>query len=40
MALITDYVDRSFRTPDEVEIYLNVPVLAALPAECEAGAGD
>ena len=40
IAMVSDYIDRSFRTPDEVEIYLNVPVLAALPAECEAGAGD
>ncbi len=25
------FFDRSFRTPDEVEAYLDVPVLAALP---------
>jgi uncharacterized protein involved in exopolysaccharide biosynthesis len=31
LALTLDYLDRSFRTPDEVEIFLNVPVLAALP---------
>jgi uncharacterized protein involved in exopolysaccharide biosynthesis len=36
VACTADYLDRSFRTPDEVEIYLNVPVLAALPAKCEA----
>ena len=37
MALAVDYLDRSFRTPDEVENLLNVPVLAAIPAECESG---
>src|SRR5438876_1100397 len=26
-----DYLDRSFRTPREVEVYLGLPVLAALP---------
>src|SRR5437667_9290889 len=26
-----DYLDRSFRTPREVEIYLGIPVLASLP---------
>ena len=37
LALTADFMDRSFRTPDEVEIFLDVPVLAALPADCEAG---
>ena len=37
LALTVDYMDRSFRTPAEVEIFLNVPVLAALPADCESG---
>jgi len=26
-----DCLDRSFRTPREVEVYLGIPVLAALP---------
>lgn len=30
-AFVADYADPSFRTPDEVVRYLNVPVLAALP---------
>lgn len=30
-ALAMDYMDRSFRTPDEVEGFLRVPVLASLP---------
>jgi uncharacterized protein involved in exopolysaccharide biosynthesis len=37
VALIIDSLDRSFRTPDEVRVYLNVPVLAALPAYGEEG---
>jgi uncharacterized protein involved in exopolysaccharide biosynthesis len=37
IAIAADCLDRSFRTPREVEILLNVPVLAALPAECGAG---
>jgi uncharacterized protein involved in exopolysaccharide biosynthesis len=31
LALTADYVDRSFRTPAEVELVLDVPVLAYLP---------
>jgi uncharacterized protein involved in exopolysaccharide biosynthesis len=30
---ITDYVDSSFRTPDEVAGYLDMPVLASLPKQ-------
>jgi uncharacterized protein involved in exopolysaccharide biosynthesis len=30
-AFVSDFVDPSFRTPDEVLAYLNTPVLAALP---------
>ena len=37
VALTLDYTDRSFRTPDEVEIFLNVPVLAAVPTDCDSG---
>jgi uncharacterized protein involved in exopolysaccharide biosynthesis len=37
VALALEYMDRSFRTPDEVEVFLNVPVLAALPANCDSG---
>lgn len=36
-AVTADRLDRSFRTPHEIEILLNIPVLAALPAECESG---
>jgi uncharacterized protein involved in exopolysaccharide biosynthesis len=31
LAFVVDYVDPSFRTPDEVQAFLGVPVLAALP---------
>jgi uncharacterized protein involved in exopolysaccharide biosynthesis len=31
LALAVDYTDRSFRTPEEVERFLGVPVLASLP---------
>jgi uncharacterized protein involved in exopolysaccharide biosynthesis len=31
IALATDFLDHSFRTPDEVEVFLQAPVLAALP---------
>jgi uncharacterized protein involved in exopolysaccharide biosynthesis len=31
LAFVVDYMDPSFRTPDEVEGYLGLPVLAALP---------
>jgi uncharacterized protein involved in exopolysaccharide biosynthesis len=37
LALTADRMDRSFRTPNEVEVLLNVPVLAALPAQCTSG---
>jgi capsular polysaccharide biosynthesis protein len=31
LAFVVDYMDPSFRTPDEVEGYLGLPVLAATP---------
>jgi len=31
LALVVDYLDPSFRTPDEVQAFLGVPVLASLP---------
>jgi uncharacterized protein involved in exopolysaccharide biosynthesis len=31
IAMTTDHLDRSFRTPDDVEVALNIPVLAYLP---------
>jgi uncharacterized protein involved in exopolysaccharide biosynthesis len=31
LAFTADYLDPSFRTPDEVERYLDVPVLASIP---------
>ena len=31
MGLAVDYLDRSFRTPREVEVFLGIPVLASLP---------
>ncbi len=31
LGLVADYMDPSFRTPDEVEQYLEVPVLATIP---------
>jgi uncharacterized protein involved in exopolysaccharide biosynthesis len=31
LAFVVDYMDPSFRTPDEVEGYLGLPVLAAMP---------
>lgn len=34
-AFVSDYLDNSFRTPDEVWEFLSVPVLAALPASRE-----
>ncbi len=34
-AFAADYLDPSFRTPDDVLAYLNVPVLASLPAARE-----
>jgi uncharacterized protein involved in exopolysaccharide biosynthesis len=33
LSLAADYMDRSFRTPEEVELFLNVPVLGSLPVE-------
>jgi capsular polysaccharide biosynthesis protein len=30
-AFLLDYMDPTFRTPDELAIYLGTPVLAALP---------
>jgi uncharacterized protein involved in exopolysaccharide biosynthesis len=33
IGLSVDYLDRSFRTPDEVEVFLRVPVLAFLPRD-------
>jgi uncharacterized protein involved in exopolysaccharide biosynthesis len=32
-ALMMDSLDQHFRTPDELEIYLNLPLLAAMPKE-------
>jgi uncharacterized protein involved in exopolysaccharide biosynthesis len=31
LAFVVDYIDPSFRTPDEVEGFLGVPVVAAIP---------
>jgi uncharacterized protein involved in exopolysaccharide biosynthesis len=31
LAFVADYLDPSFRTPDEVESYLGIPVIASLP---------
>ena len=31
LTLTKEYLDRSFRTPDEVEMFLNIPVLAFVP---------
>jgi uncharacterized protein involved in exopolysaccharide biosynthesis len=39
LALTVNHIDPSFRTRDEVETFLNVPVLAALPAEYKPGSG-
>jgi uncharacterized protein involved in exopolysaccharide biosynthesis len=33
MALVAEHLDSSFRTPDEVREFLNVPVFAAIPKE-------
>jgi capsular polysaccharide biosynthesis protein len=30
-AFVADFMDPSFRTPEELAGYLNIPVLAALP---------
>jgi capsular polysaccharide biosynthesis protein len=30
--LTVDYLDPSFRTPDEVKDYLDIPVFASIPA--------
>jgi uncharacterized protein involved in exopolysaccharide biosynthesis len=37
LAFGSEYFDRSFRTPDEVHAYLQVPVLAAIPQAVGAG---
>jgi len=31
LACVADYLDPSFRTPDEVEAFLGIPVLASIP---------
>jgi capsular polysaccharide biosynthesis protein len=31
LAFVTDYLNPSFRTPDEIVMYLGSPVLASLP---------
>jgi uncharacterized protein involved in exopolysaccharide biosynthesis len=31
VALVAEYVDSTFRTPGEVRLYLNIPVLASMP---------
>jgi len=33
LAFVADYLDPSFRTPDEVESYLGIPVIASLPRD-------
>jgi capsular polysaccharide biosynthesis protein len=33
LAFTIDYLDPALRTPDEVIMYLNAPVLATLPKE-------
>jgi uncharacterized protein involved in exopolysaccharide biosynthesis len=33
LGLVKDYIDPSFRTPDEVEVFLSIPVLASLSLE-------
>src|SRR5439155_21864703 len=33
IALTAEYMDRSFRTPDEVEMFLNILVVAAVPTD-------
>ena len=33
LAFVADYLDPAFRTPDEVAMYLNAPVLASRPRE-------
>lgn len=38
LAFTADYLDTSFRTPDELEGFLGVPVLAAVPKHKELGA--
>src|SRR4029077_18884807 len=38
MAWISEFLDPTFRTPDEVRAFLNVAVLAALPADGEKSA--
>ena len=30
--VVSEYMDKSFHTPDDVQRYLNVPVYASLPA--------
>ena len=35
IAFVADYSDPAFRTPEEITAYLDVPVLASLPARCE-----
>jgi capsular polysaccharide biosynthesis protein len=31
LAFVKDFLDPTFRTPDEVEAFLKIPVLAAIP---------
>jgi capsular polysaccharide biosynthesis protein len=31
LAFVSEYLDPTFRTPDEVRSFLNIPVLATMP---------
>jgi capsular polysaccharide biosynthesis protein len=37
LAFGSEYLDPTFRTPDEVTSFLNIPVLAAMPREKKNG---
>jgi uncharacterized protein involved in exopolysaccharide biosynthesis len=37
-AFVSDHLDPTFRTPDELRSFLNIPVLAAMPHDAENGA--
>jgi capsular polysaccharide biosynthesis protein len=38
LAFVVDYLDPSFRTPDEVQEFLDVPVFASIPDSGEEAA--
>ncbi len=40
MAFFLDYLDNTFRTPEDVEKYLGLAVLAVVPKTAEVGLGD